>query len=117
MFAPVTKAATTVDAASELGAAVLRAGRTALAAPTGPVYLGVPTDLLGQPAGAPENDAGLPAPEAQPSDGELRDALAMMERAERPLLWVGGGALRARAGEAVGLLAERLNAPVITTYN
>ena len=117
MFAPVTKAATTAGAASELHAAVLRAGRTALAAPTGPVYLGVPTDLLSQAAGSSQADPGLAAPDTQPSDGELRDALAMVERAERPLLWVGGGALRAGAGDAVGLLAERLNAPVITTYN
>ncbi|GAA3091872.1 thiamine pyrophosphate-binding protein [Pseudonocardia yunnanensis] len=116
MFAPVTKAATTAGAASELHAAVLRAGRTALAAPTGPVYLGVPTDLLSQATGGSQADPGLP-PDRPSSGGELRDALAMVERAERPLLWVGGGALRAGAGDAVGRLAERLAAPVITTYN
>ncbi|WP_433291074.1 thiamine pyrophosphate-binding protein [Pseudonocardia sp. CA-142604] len=116
MFAPVTKAATTAGAAAELHAAVLRAGRTALAAPTGPVYLGVPTDLLSQATGGRDADPGLP-PERPSSGGELRDALAMVERAERPVLWVGGGALRAGAGDAVGLLAERLGAPVITTYN
>jgi thiamine pyrophosphate-dependent acetolactate synthase large subunit-like protein len=116
MFAPVTKAATTAGAASELHNAVLRAGRTALAAPTGPVYLGIPTDLLSQPAGSSRADPGLPA-ERPSSGGELQEALAMVERAQRPLLWVGGGALRAGAGDAVGLLAERLGAPVITTYN
>ncbi|WP_425564012.1 thiamine pyrophosphate-binding protein, partial [Pseudonocardia alaniniphila] len=116
MFAPVTKAATTAGAASELYAAVLLAGRTALAAPTGPVYLGVPTDLLSQATGGSHADPGLP-PQRPSSGGELRDALAMVERAQRPLLWVGGGALRAGAGDAVGLLAERLCAPVITTYN
>jgi thiamine pyrophosphate-dependent acetolactate synthase large subunit-like protein len=116
MFAPVTKAATTAGAASELHNAVLRAGRTALAAPTGPVYLGIPTDLLSQSAGSSRADPGLPA-ERPSSGGELQEALAMVERAQRPLLWVGGGALRAGAGDAVGLLAERLGAPVITTYN
>ncbi|MFL5888761.1 MAG: thiamine pyrophosphate-binding protein, partial [Solirubrobacteraceae bacterium] len=35
-------------------------------------------------------------------------------RAGRPLVWVGGGARD--AGEAVGRLAERLAAPVLTTY-
>jgi thiamine pyrophosphate-dependent acetolactate synthase large subunit-like protein len=49
MFAPVTKAATTSAAADDLYADALRAGREALRAPTGPVYLGVPTDLLTAP--------------------------------------------------------------------
>src|SRR3954469_6305395 len=64
MFAPVTKAATTSTAASDLYRDVLRAGRTALRAPTGPVYLGVPTDLLtaaGQPGPAAPEDQREPA--------------------------------------------------------
>jgi thiamine pyrophosphate-dependent acetolactate synthase large subunit-like protein len=114
MFAPVTKAATTTAAAADLYADVLRAGREALRAPTGPVYLGVPTDLLSAPVTertpAPAEPAALPEP-------DLDAALALVERAERPLLWVGGGAVRAGAGEAVGRLAERLTAPVVTTYH
>ena len=114
MFAPVTKAATTTAAAADLHADVLRAGREALRAPTGPVYLGVPTDLLSAPVTArtpaPAEPAGLPEP-------DLDAALALIERAERPLLWVGGGAVRAGAGDAVGRLAERLAAPVVTTYH
>ncbi|TWF77164.1 acetolactate synthase-1/2/3 large subunit [Pseudonocardia hierapolitana] len=114
MFAPVTKAATTTAAAADLYADVLRAGREALRAPTGPVYLGVPTDLLSAPVTertpAPAGPAGLPEP-------DLDAAIALIERAERPLLWVGGGAVRAGAGDAVGLLAERLAAPVVTTYH
>ncbi|WP_344016910.1 thiamine pyrophosphate-binding protein [Pseudonocardia xinjiangensis] len=114
MFAPVTKTATTSTAASDLYGDVLRAGRTALRAPTGPVYLGVPTDLLtaaGQPGpGAPEG-------QQEPAEPDLAAALALVERARRPLLWVGGGALRADAGAEVALLAERLAAPVLTTYN
>src|SRR5256885_555845 len=35
----------------------------------------------------------------------------------RPLIWAGGGALQAGAGQAVAQLAERLVAPVITTYS
>src|SRR5580704_11323160 len=50
MFRPVTKAARLVATAEEIGDAVLESGEAALAAPTGPVYLGVPTNLLGHPA-------------------------------------------------------------------
>ncbi|MBV9604257.1 MAG: thiamine pyrophosphate-binding protein, partial [Solirubrobacterales bacterium] len=46
MFAPVTKAARLLRSADEIAGAALESGRTALAAPTAPVYLGVPTDLL-----------------------------------------------------------------------
>jgi acetolactate synthase-1/2/3 large subunit len=115
MFAPVTKAATTAAAATDLHGDVLRAGREALRAPTGPVYLGVPTDLLSAPAGDRTADAGRP-PEAA-TEPDLDAALALVAGASRPLLWVGGGALRAGAGAEVAQLAERLAAPVITTYN
>jgi thiamine pyrophosphate-dependent acetolactate synthase large subunit-like protein len=114
MFAPVTKAATTAAAAADLYADALRAGREALRAPTGPVYLGVPTDLLTAPV-AQRTTASTLAPALPEPD--LDAALALIERAERPLLWVGGGAVRAGAGDAVGLLAERLAAPVVTTYH
>jgi thiamine pyrophosphate-dependent acetolactate synthase large subunit-like protein len=114
MFAPVTKAATTSAAAADLYADALRAGQEALRAPTGPVYLGVPTDLLTAPV-----EQRSPAPAAPPAlqEPDLDAALALIERAERPLLWVGGGAVRAGAGNAVGRLAERLAAPVVTTYH
>jgi thiamine pyrophosphate-dependent acetolactate synthase large subunit-like protein len=114
MFAPVTKAATTTATAADLYADVLTAGREALRAPTGPVYLGVPTDLLSAPVS--ERTAAPPVPPQLP-EPDLAAALALVERARRPLLWVGGGALRAGAGDAVGLLAERLAAPVVTTYH
>jgi thiamine pyrophosphate-dependent acetolactate synthase large subunit-like protein len=114
MFAPVTKAATTTAAAADLYADVLRAGREALRAPTGPVYLGVPTDLL--PAPVTERTAAPPEPPDLP-EPDLAPALALIERAERPLVWAGGGAVRAGAGDAVGRLAERLAAPVVTTYH
>lgn len=115
MFAPVSKAATTVAAAADLHGDVLLAGRDALRAPTGPVYLGVPTDLLAAPAGDRRQVAAEPPVDRPGVD--LAAALALIERAQRPLLWVGGGALRAGAGDAVGLLAERLAAPVLTTYS
>jgi acetolactate synthase-1/2/3 large subunit len=114
MFAPVTKAATTTAAADDLHADVLRAGRQALRAPTGPVYLGVPTDLLSAPVG---ERTAAPGPQPELPEPDLDAAVALVARAERPLLWVGGGALRAGAGEAVGRLAERLAAPVVTTYH
>ena len=48
---------------------------------------------------------------------QLDRAAELLERARRPLVWAGGGALQSGAGEAVGRLAERLVAPVILTYS
>jgi acetolactate synthase-1/2/3 large subunit len=64
------------------------------------------------PAPAPEP----PAPAPPPSPALLDRAADLLAQAERPLIWAGGGALRADAGPLVGELALKLTAPVITTY-
>ena len=112
-FGPVTKAVVRVTRAEDLYGAVVRAGRTALAAPRRPVYLEIPTDLLSAAVPAPEEIAA-----ASPLAGAMRiDAVAAaLASAERPLIWAGGGATAAEAGELVGQLARRLGAPVLTSY-
>ena len=54
---------------------------------------------------------------AAPDDEHLARAAPLLEHARRPLIWAGGGALQADAGEAVAALAERLVAPVMLTYS
>jgi thiamine pyrophosphate-dependent acetolactate synthase large subunit-like protein len=118
MFRPVTKAARLVGSAEEIGAAVVESAWLALAAPTGPVYLGVPTDLLSKEvAAAPGGIAArATAPTPLPSTADLDRACELLARAERPVIWAGGGALRANAGPAAAELALKLAAPVLTTY-
>ena len=116
MFAPVTKDTVVTTAASAVYADAVRAGSAALRPATGPVYLGVPTDLLGAPAGAVERGPVPPVPELPVDGGELARARELLDRAVRPLVWAGGGALRSGAGELVGELARRLAAPVVTSF-
>ena len=116
LFVPLTKGAQTLASADEIGAAVLDAAAHACAAPSGPVYVGVPTDLLREPAplALPER----PTPAVRPcQESQLRAAADLLATAERPLVWAGGGASRAGAGEEVGDLAAALAAPVLTTYS
>jgi thiamine pyrophosphate-dependent acetolactate synthase large subunit-like protein len=115
MFGPVTKDTISVTDAGDLEHAVRWALETALAPPSRPVYVQVPTDLLGAEA---EERPGPPAagPLPEPSEEELERAAQILAAAKRPLVWVGGGALRSGASDAAGALAERLAAPVITTY-
>ncbi len=49
-----------------------------------------------------------------PLDHALADAISRLEGAQRPLIWAGGGARD--AGAEVAALAEKLAAPVLTTY-
>ena len=57
MFVPVTKAALVVKRADEIARATFEAGSTALAPPSGPVYLGIP-DRPAVEAGAARAGAG-----------------------------------------------------------
>ena len=117
MFCPVTKDACSVGSADEIGDAVLAAGFGALAAPGGPVYLGIPTNLLSEPVSARSVAAMPTRPRSPaPSDADLDRACGLLAGAERPLIWAGGGALRSGAGPVVGELALKLAAPVVTTY-
>lgn len=116
MFAPVTRTTVVTSAAADLYADTVRAGSAALRPATGPVYLGVPTDLLSAPADGPERAPVPPVPEHRVDGDEVARARELLARAARPLVWAGGGALRSGAGDLVGELARRLAAPVVTTF-
>jgi len=108
MFAPVVKASFTVESAIQVGALTAQAVEAALRAPTRPVYLGVPTDLLSAETRDARGERATLAP-----TGEAADPVALIDAAERPLIWAGSGAI---GGDGVARLAERIAAPVITTY-
>jgi acetolactate synthase-1/2/3 large subunit len=117
MFAPVVKEAIRARSVEEVGPAVERAAAIALTPPQRPVYVEVPTDLLGAEAGAPGEPLALDSEALAVDERHLGQAAAVAERSRRPLIWAGGGALQAGAGESVTRLAERLVAPVILTYS
>lgn len=110
MFAPVVKAIHRAREPEAVGPAAALAIDEAVAAPTRPVYLEIATDLL--VAEAPTTLAPALPERLAARAGDA--AVELLERADRPLLWVGGGARD--AAPAVRALAERLAAPVLTTY-
>lgn len=115
MFAPVTKAAFTVESPRDIAASIERAARIAREPQSGPVYVGIPTDfLLADTDRTPDRDSTERF--AAVNLGDLDYARGLLAGADRPLIWAGGGAVRAEAGQVVGDLAEKLAAPVITTY-
>ncbi|MER7116367.1 thiamine pyrophosphate-binding protein [Saccharomonospora azurea] len=122
-FASLTKATFAVEHPDDIAAVVRRAAETAVRPRSGPVYVGVPADFLGESA-EPVTDgtdgAALPSLTAPPLSAvpaeDMEAARAALVEARRPLIWAGGGALRSGAGEAIGVLAERLAAPIVTTF-
>lgn len=111
MFLPVVKGGWTLRNPLDLGTYADNAAFLATTAPHGPVYLGIPTDHLTAPTGPWHK-----IPEKAPVTPPLDAALDLIAHAHRPLIWAGGGAHRAQAGPAIGDLAERLDAPIVTTY-
>ena len=79
-----------------------------------PVALEVPSDVLAQSA-----DVDLLEPEVVAKQGPTADAvesaLDILSRAERPIIWAGGGINLAGANDELTRLAEALNAAVIVT--
>ena len=121
MFAPVVKEVVRVRDPVQIAAVTLAAADRALSAPTGPVYLELPTDLLRAPVSArPESRPAAAVARASSVGGvdqaEIASAAALCAAAQRPLLWVGGGAMHAGAGGAAAELASRLGAPMLETY-
>ena len=114
LFTPLAKAvlsATDADEAVAMAADALLLARTA---PAGPVYLGVPSDVLG--------DAADPGPRvrepvrAAPDLRAVEAAAALLASTRKVVIWAGGGCVASGAEQAVTDLAWRLGAPVITTY-
>jgi acetolactate synthase I/II/III large subunit len=117
-FAPVVKWTARASTAAEIPELVAEAWRRSLAPPSGPVFLEIPVDVLsGETDAGPvtELDTAPPALPLPPADA-LDEAARLLAGAERPVLWAGGGVLRADASEELRALAESLGAPVATTY-
>jgi len=117
-FAPVVKWAERVSDAEAVPDVVAEAWRRALAPPSGPVFVEIPVDVLsGETDVSPvrELDGSPPRPGVPPDDA-LNEAARLLAQAERPVVWAGGGVLRAGAWEELAALANRIRAPVATTY-
>ena len=97
-------------------AAVDDAIRVAREAPQGPVRVGIPKDALASrtpQATPPDRD---PEPPTEPSDPAVDRAVALLREASDPVLLAGGGVRRSGASDGLRVVAELLDAPVVTTY-
>ncbi|WP_318203417.1 thiamine pyrophosphate-binding protein [Streptomyces sp. SCL15-4] len=116
-FRGVVKSVHTVRSQSQIPSAIAAAWKSALTAPHGPVWVEIPQDVLLAPAALPV----VTAMDATPDDLVPRPELTalaadLLSRAVRPAVIAGGGVVRSDASGKLRLLAEKLNAPVVTTF-
>ena len=117
LAAQVVKHAIQVQHASQIASAIQEAWDAALSAPSGPVWVEIPQDILLAETALPRVEPIQPQPRTVPPRRELVTAsVRLLDGAERPVILAGGGVVRAGAEAALLDLAESLRAPVVTTF-
>lgn len=128
---PITKATYLVDDVTKLADIVREAFYLAASGRPGPVLIDILKNVTAEEAEythLPKEEhtcyghlrqvverAGRGFKSTQISPACVDTAVALLAQAERPVILVGGGAIRSGAGEAVTQLAEKLDAPVCST--
>jgi acetolactate synthase-1/2/3 large subunit len=114
-FRDVVKHARVVRHASQIPSALAEAWEIALTAPFGPVWVEIPQDVLLGPASVPPvTSVSWSVRELHPRPELIAEAVRLLDGASRPVILAGGGALR--ASDELLELAEKLRAPVVTTF-
>src|SRR5512145_50254 len=119
MFKPVTKLSIQVNKPERIPEILHYALRSAMTGRKGPVFIDIPRDVLNhqtiQADVLPPGSYRFTHP--QPPHAEaIREAVALLQQAERPLMLVGGGVTWAGATDLVVRLSEQYALPMITAY-
>ena len=115
LFAGVTAWNERAARVAEIPGAVHRAMVALRTGRPRPAHLEIPIDVL---AATGEVEIAAPAAVERPAadPAQVAAAAALLARARFPLIYAGGGVNSAGAGAALVSLAERLGAPVLTTF-
>ncbi|MEW6474914.1 MAG: acetolactate synthase large subunit [Actinomycetota bacterium] len=115
---PVTKHNWLIQSAADIPMVIREAFHVATTGRPGPVLVDIPKDISNQTMEWYWPDAvDLPGfrPPQPPDPGLAREAARLILAAERPVIYAGGGILKARAAEALRRLAELTGIHVVTT--
>jgi acetolactate synthase-1/2/3 large subunit len=115
---PIIKHNYLVKDAAEIPRVMAEAFHLALSGRPGPVLVDVPKDLMqAQTTFSWPPTLDLPGyhPTLHPHGKQIREAARLISGARRPVLYVGGGVLKAHASAKLRELAELTGIPVVTT--
>jgi len=115
---PITKHNFLVKDPAEIPRTIQEAFHIALTGRPGPVLVDVPKDVLQAEtrfSWPPAMDLPGYRPVLKPHGKQIREAARLIAEARRPVLYVGGGVLKAHASVELRRLAELTGIPVVTT--
>ncbi|HYX79659.1 MAG TPA: biosynthetic-type acetolactate synthase large subunit, partial [Actinomycetota bacterium] len=115
---PVTKHNMLVRDPGQIPQAIREAFHIASTGRPGPVLVDLPKDvLISETTWNWPESVDLPGykPTTRGNDRQVRSAVSMILEAERPVLYVGGGVIKADASKELYALATEGNLPVVTT--
>jgi acetolactate synthase I/II/III large subunit len=116
LLGPVTKRAWTEHSSAGVGGSVSAAFELAAARHRGPVFLDVSLEALfgtPEPGQAVSQPAGLAGADDRPDPGSIAEIVALLSRAERPVLVLGSDVWLDGADVAARATAEDLRLPVV----
>lgn len=114
----ITKYGVTVRNREDLGRIIKEAFYIARTGKPGPVLIDLPKDVMAE-LGSAEYPSEVNIRGYKPNTnvhiGQLKKAIKMLNKAQRPLFLAGGGVNIARANDIFTKIVEKTNIPVITT--
>jgi benzoylformate decarboxylase len=113
---PFVKWAAEVHRIEDLPRLVHRAAKTALAPPTGPVFLSLPGDILKSEANLDLLTPTRVGPRVRGDAAAVAAAGALLAQAKRPVIIAGDAVAQSRAHAELVALAELIGAPVYTEF-
>jgi acetolactate synthase I/II/III large subunit len=115
---PITKHNFLVQSADDIPRVIAEAFHIASTGRPGPVLVDLPKDVLQARttfSWPPTMELPGYRPVLKPHGKQIREAARLIAEAKRPVLYVGGGVLKARAAAELRVLAELTGIPVLTT--
>ena len=115
---PITKHNFLIQSPDEIPRIVAEAFHLAATGRPGPVLVDIPKDVQQAPttfSWPPTLDLPGYRPTLHPHGKQIREAARLIAGAKRPVLYVGGGVIKAGATEGLRKLAELTGMPVVTT--
>lgn len=115
MLDAISRFSATIRTTQESRRVLAEALADVTAAPYAPASVEWPIDLqyLADPADQDDAAPGAVPESAGPGEAQLAEAVRLLEQAERPLVWAGGGACE--IGDSLTALIDRLGAGLLTS--
>ena len=116
LFGGMAKRVFSVDDARRLPEIISRAWHIAMADRPGPVVLALPEDMLEENTDGISAPPRVESPTPSPTANDIKTFLALIKKAKRPLIIVGGSRWTAKARRDLQSFSEKWHLPVVCSF-